>query len=59
MVGRIEGRTGGRTMPSVTTKKKNKEYIANAGHPRFILPSWVTVVFIFLPFNTLSMPQMI
>lgn len=44
-------------MPLITTNRK--EYIANAGHPCFLLLLWVTVSFIFLPFNTLLIPHMI
>lgn len=40
-------------------KQKKKEYIANAGHPCFLLLLWVTIHFIFLPFNTLLIPHMI
>lgn len=54
-----DGRREGGRMPSITTKRKNQECMANVGHPRFSLFLRVIVIFIVPSFNTLSMPQMI
>lgn len=45
--------------PIENDKQKSKEYIANAGHPCFLLLLRVTVGFICLPGNTLVIPHTI